>query len=238
MPESLPQEKRTDPETPFNKLTGPQQTKNTSYTIRRKGSRYNILGPRGRLFGTYKSASVVGPRWEEMTHTPWPYRSSAYESGTRLWQLGMIAREQVGRRQLSLRPTPESVPVVSLSRIRPARKPDLPAPQDRTGIVLPTPVLALPAPRIDLQKQTRLIQALRRNPGLLFDPEVRQALRHEVEYHRPYARWAEMLLRILARYETRQHQQRPARAKSETILAKHIAWQEQRSAAVPAATGH
>ena len=70
------------------------------YRIMRKGSRYNILGPQGRVFTKYKSASVAGPRWEELTHTPWPYDSTAYERGLRLWELGLIPRDQVGKRNI------------------------------------------------------------------------------------------------------------------------------------------
>jgi hypothetical protein len=70
------------------------------YKIVRKGSLYNITGPHGREFSKFKSASAAGPRWEELTHTPWPYESTAYTPGMRLWELGIIRREHVGLRQL------------------------------------------------------------------------------------------------------------------------------------------
>jgi hypothetical protein len=54
----------------------PQTSEPSRYRITRKGSRYNILGLDGRLFTKFKSASIVGPRWEELTHTPWPYESA------------------------------------------------------------------------------------------------------------------------------------------------------------------
>ncbi len=77
------------------------------YKILRKGSVYNIQGPYGREFSRYKSASAVGPRWEELTHTPWPFESSAYQSGLRLWELGIIRREHVGLRKLLVDPVPD-----------------------------------------------------------------------------------------------------------------------------------
>jgi hypothetical protein len=80
------------------------------FKILRKGSVYNIVGPYGREFGSYKSASVVGPRWEELTHTPWPYESSAYTPGIRLWELGLIQREHVGMRKLLTRPDALATP--------------------------------------------------------------------------------------------------------------------------------
>ncbi len=76
------------------------------YKILRKGSVYNIIGPYGREFRSYKSASIVGPRWEELTHIPWPYESSAYTSGLRLWELGIIPREFVGMRKSLIGPDP------------------------------------------------------------------------------------------------------------------------------------
>lgn len=57
------------------------------YHVRRRGSRYNIFGPGGRVFTSYQSAGVAGPRWEELTRTPWPHPSSAYRPGLRLAQL-------------------------------------------------------------------------------------------------------------------------------------------------------
>ena len=150
------------------------------YTIRRKGSRYNIFGPYGRTFTTYKSASVAGPRWEELTGTPWPYPSTAYEPGTRLRQLGRAPRPPVEAAPKS-RVTPDPVP------------PRAPLPP----ITIPTR-LALPAPRIDVAEQTRLIRALKQNPRLLFRPEMQRALRIEIEYHRPHAAWAQKVLALEA----------------------------------------
>ncbi|HVO68460.1 MAG TPA: hypothetical protein VMT24_00355, partial [Aggregatilineaceae bacterium] len=208
MHDSQPQEQRTDPETPLNESAISQPRESTPYTIRRKGSRYNIAGSHGRLFSTYKSASVVGPRWEELTHTPWPYRSSAYESGLRLWQLGLIERDQVGQQQLQPPSTasaePSSTPADAGVLTSPAgqEKHDIRQASPLTGtevLKAYTLVLALPAPRIDLEEQTWLIQALRHNPSLLFNAQVRTALEHEVEYHRPDARWAATLLKLLAR---------------------------------------
>jgi hypothetical protein len=194
-----------------------RQQEHHRYRILRKGSRYNILGPEGRIFTKYKSASVAGPRWEELTHTPWPYASSAYESGQRLWELELIDREQVGKRTVTVQSKPQ---------------PKKPAPQSpaRVGrsVSVPDTPLALPAPRIDLDEHRRVIQSLRRNPALLFDPQTRQALHHEVEYHRPDARWAQHLLELLARYDKRQRARKPARIESSAqITAHHIAWQEQ-----------
>jgi hypothetical protein len=189
-----------------------RQQEHHRYRILRKGSRYNILGPEGRIFTKYKSASVAGPRWEELTHTPWPYASSAYESGQRLWELELIPREQVGKRTVTIRTK-------------------MPATKSSTGAgrsaSVPVPLLALPAPRIDLDEHRRVIQSLRRNPTLLFDPRTRQALQHEVEYHRPDARWAQHLLDLLGRYDKRQRARKPTRIESSAqITAHHIAWQE------------
>jgi hypothetical protein len=246
--ESDPQEQRTDPEAPLYESATPQSKEGLPYLIRRKGSRYNIFGPHGRIFHSYKSAGVAGPRWEELTHMPWPYRSSAYQSGLRLWQLGLIEREQVGQRQLQAcsQPPPEPVrppadegtPALLAQRDSSSLRPT--AALTSASFKWQTLPLALPAPRIDLQNQTRLIRALRHNPSLLFNAQVRQALEHEVEYHRPNARWAQTLLKLLARYDARQR--RPRRSvgvRSETILARHIAWQEQQlaSASAPAAHG-
>jgi len=191
------------------------------YRIMRKGSRYNILGPSGRIFSKYQSAGTAGPRWEELTGTPWPYDSTAYERGQRLWELGLIKREQVGKRNIPVEDsqTPEPPRAARKTRSRPKVA--------SVVIALPPAILALPAPKIDLQQQTQLIQALKANPALLFNSKVQQALRHEVEYHRPQARWAAHLLRLLARYERRQQKQQWG-ASSATITARHIAWQEQR----------
>ncbi len=189
-----------------------------AYSIRRKGSLYNIVGPQGREFVKYVSAKLAGPRWEELTHTPWPYPSSAYEPGLRLWQLGVIDRHQVGQRHLDP-PAP----------VRPARRaaPRRPAPVMRVW-QMPVLRLCLPAPRIDLQEQARLMQALRRDPARLFDPTIRLALRHEVEYHLTQAVWAAHLLKLLDRYDRRQR--RAAAVPSpQTITARHIAWQEQQA---------
>jgi hypothetical protein len=202
---------------PCKPTSGSSSETKPSYRIIRKGSRYNILGPEGRIFVKYRSARIVGPRWEELTRTPWPYTSSAYTRGHRLWELGLIARHQVGKRN-----------VVVLHD-----KPDHPPAQWKGGVerqktrlirIKVKTSLALPAPCIDLQEHIRLMQALRHKPVLLFKPQVQQALRHEVEYHRPQARWAAHLLKLLARYE-RQHRRPPMDAAA--ITARHIAWQEQ-----------
>lgn len=63
------------------------QVRGDWYHVRRRGSRYNIFGPDGRAFNRYESAGVAGPRWEELTRTPWPHPSSAYQPGLRLAQL-------------------------------------------------------------------------------------------------------------------------------------------------------
>jgi hypothetical protein len=89
--------------------------------------------------------------------------------------------------------------------------------------------LALPAPRFDLAHQERLMRALQQNPRLLLEPEMRQALQREVEYHLPQARLARRLLKWLDRYEVRR-QRRARRLSDRAILARHIAWQEQRLA--------
>jgi hypothetical protein len=191
----------------------PQDIGTPYYRIMRKGSLYNILGPDGRLFTKYKSASIVGPLWEELSHTPWPYESTAYERGLRLWQLGLIQREQVGKRHIMVQAEPlTQKPTPKLSKY--------------PVIIKPLTILALPAPRIDLDTQIRLMQALRRNPVLLFDAQIQQALRHEVEYHRPDAKWALHLLKLLARYE--RQQRHSSETGSAAVLEKHIAWQEQR----------
>jgi hypothetical protein len=228
---------------PENELLGHENDRDPSfsnqftshrYRILQKGSRYNISGPNGRIFSKYKSAGVAGPRWEELTLTPWPHQSSAYQSGLRLWELGVIERDQVGQRQITVDPRPARaktpgpkslVPVVS--RHQPTRSPSL------LKIEPIMPPLALPRPRIDLEKQASLMHALRRDPNLLFNANIREALYHEVEYHLPYARWAKTLLRMLERYEKRRRVHQPAvQTSSQTILAKHIAWQEQRVASI------
>ena len=95
----------------------------------------------------------------------------------------------------------------------------------RSVVIKPVTLLALPAPRIDLDEHIRLMQTLRHNPALLFDVQIQQALRHEVEYHRPDTNWAQHLLKLLARYERRHRQS--TRISSRTVLERHIAWQEQ-----------
>jgi hypothetical protein len=195
-----------------------------TYYIRRRGSRYNILGPGGRAFKTFQSAALAGPRWEELTHTLWPHPSSAYVPGTRLRELPPGTGSAEGRTAVQVEP-----------RQAPARHPNVARPV--IPVVQPASrsysmaglLLALPAPRIDLAEQSRLIRMLHRNPPMLFDPRVQQALQHEVDYHRPDARWAQHLLKLLSRYEVRQRrQQRAKTTSSATILARHIAWQEAR----------
>lgn len=202
------------PEQPTSKTSASRQASRSphEYRILRKGSRYNITGPEGRIFARFKSASIAGPRWEELTHTPWPYSSSAYEPGLRLWELGLIARHLVGK-----------TAAIRRAQSTPAPRPSCPT-RRPVSITVPT-VLALPAPRIDLARQAELVTALRKDPRLLFNANVRQALTHEVEYHRPYALWAKKLLKLLDRYEARQ---RSAPVTPETVTARHIAWQEQR----------
>ena len=190
----------------------PQNSEPSRHRIMRKGSLYNILGPDGWLFVKYKSARIVGPRWEELTHTPWPYKSAAYERGLRLWQLGLIRREQVGKRHI-------------IVQAKPPAQQHAPKPSRRRIVIKTFTTLALPVPRIDLEEHVRLMQALRRNPVLLFDAQIQQMLRHEVEYHRPDAQWAQHLLKLLARYERKYRQS--TRISSKTVLEKHIAWQEQ-----------
>jgi hypothetical protein len=190
---------------------GHQDGDTTQYRIVRKGSRYNILGPDGRIFTKYKSASVVGPRWEELTSTPWPYDSTAYERGFRLWQLGLIRREQVGKQHIVV----QRKPVAPIAAPKPASR----------IVIVPITRLALPAPRIDLNEHIRLMQSLHKNPVLLFDARIQQALRHEVEYHRPDAKWAQHLLKLLARYE---RSRQSSGTSSDIVREKHMAWQEQR----------
>jgi hypothetical protein len=204
------------------------------YFIRRRGSRYNIFGPQGRLFRTYQSASVAGPRWEELTGTPWPYRSTAYQAGLRLWQLGALERREPGaelvHRDEDDAEGPE-VPVTQAGSI--GDSPDISFAAGESPAVLPLAPsgvpLALPAPRFDLARQQYLMHALQENPRRLFEAEMRQVLQREVEYHLPQARLARRLLKWLERYEARR-QRGVRRLSSETILARHIAWQEQRLA--------
>ena len=176
------------------------------YIISRRGSVYNIFGPEGRVFRKYRSASVVGPRWEELTHTLWPYPSTAYSTGQRLWELGLIARENVGAGEQRADPTPaQEVRLVDLS--------------------LP----ALPPPPFDLGMQQRVLAALRRDPRLLTAPMSRAALEMEVEYQGPHAPWAAGQLAILNRYERRERQRTTRPPAPRDILARHVAWQEQRA---------
>jgi len=78
------------------------------------------------------------------------------------------------------------------------------------------------------------MQALRCNPTLLFDAKTQEALRHEVEYHLPQARWAAHLLKLLERREQRHRRPRHApQISPQTITAKHVAWQEQQPNAGP-----
>lgn len=206
------------------------------YFIRRRGSRYNIFGPHGRLFRTYQSASVAGPRWEELTGTPWPYRSTAYQPGLRLWQLGVGERPAVQPEPAYRILDAAEGPDVPLTRLGPSATPAVtsPAPGESVSglpLTLSGAPLALPAPRFDLAHQERLMHTLRRNPRLVLEPEMRQVLQREVEYHLPQARLARRLLKWLDRYEIRR-QRRARRLSDKAILARHIAWQEQRLAAM------
>ena len=184
-----------NPNPTFKSAEPPSQQSTTSpheeprVTIRRKGSRYNLFSAHGRIFSTYKSASVVGPRWEELTRTPWPYPSTAYESGSRLRQLGLTPLALAAQKRTPQPQTPAA---------RPAPRP----------IELPT-TLALPQPRINLDEQNRLIRALKQNPRLLFRPEMQQALRTEIEYHRPHAAWAQKVIDLEARYRARKLEEPP-----------------------------
>ncbi|MBN1565085.1 MAG: hypothetical protein JXA10_14670 [Anaerolineae bacterium] len=90
------------------------------------------------------------------------------------------------------------------------------------------PLLALPAPHINLDLQTRQINTLRRNPKLLFKTEMRIVLQNEVDYHRPYADWARTLLTMLARFERRQARRKPhVETHTQAIMDKHLAWQQE-----------
>jgi hypothetical protein len=201
------------------------------YRIMRKGSRYNILGPQGRIFTKYQSASTAGPRWEELTCTPWPYDSTAYERGHRLWELGLIDRTQIGQRQIIVQhPENDSVEAKPTPK-RVGRKMQPKQPVKLVVITLSTSRLALPAPKIDLDQHQRLMNALCQNPMLLFTPQIHQALRHEVEYHRPQATWAAHLLKLLDRYERRQRTQQRIQSDA-AITAKHLEWQAARMRAV------
>ncbi len=205
------------------------------YFIRRRGSRYNIFGPQGRLFRTYQSASVAGPRWEELTGTPWPYHSTAYQAGLRLWQLGVLERREPAAELLHHSEDGAEGPEVPVTPRDESVTPDSLLAAGETPVALPlipsSVPLALPAPRFDLARQQHLMRALRENPERLFETEMRQVLQREVEYHLPQARLARRLLKWLERYEVRR-QRGLRRLSSETILARHIAWQEQRLAEI------
>ncbi len=211
------------PDAPFSSDALPADR--PKYRIMRKGSRYNILGPHGRVFTKYRSASTAGPRWEELTHTPWPYASSAYTRGRRLWELGLIDRQQVGAQEINIRPGSGARPA---SQPEQSESPVARVPPEPPAIVVPLACFALPAPSLDRESHERMLRALQRDPALLFTPEAQHALRNEVLYHRPQARWAQHLLNLLARYERQQRRQRPAPVDPETVLQKHIAWQEHR----------
>ena len=171
------------------------------YHIRQRGSRYNILGPNGQVFKTYKSAGVVGPRWEELTRTPWPYSSCAYSAGDRLRQLRQdisLPEQPQPRNQLSSTSLDslDTAPEREKQRApRQAKPPSRPVPMGQ--------VLALPAPCINLQLQARLVEKACRQPLSIFSPAVEQALWQEVDYHRPQAAWAQAVLDLLAKAEHR-----------------------------------
>lgn len=186
-----------------------------AYHLRRRGSRYNILGPDGRVFTTYQSAGVAGPRWEELTLTAWPQPSTAFAPGSRLRQLRPAAPAV----------TPPAAGAPQPKTLQPALF--------SAAAALAALPLALPAPRINLAEHEHLMQRLRRHPPLLFTPRIRLALQHEVEYHRPQALWAAHLLKLLARYDARQRkQQRSHVPNAERILEQHLAWQAGQRATV------
>ena len=161
-----------------------------------------------------------------MTRTPWPYASSAYERGHRLWELGLIERDQIGQRNIvMLQPKAESEPASPPNRA--GRKVQQKQPVKLVVITMPIFQLALPAPKFDLEQHKRLMNALRQNPTLLFTPQIKQTLRHEVEYHRPQAKWAAHLPKLLERYERRQRPRQAINTDS-VITAKHIEWQAER----------
>ncbi len=99
----------------------------------------------------------------------------------------------------------------------------------KDSIFRPVMMLSLPAPRINLDVQTRQVNNLRQNPKLLFKAEMRIVLQNEVDYHRPYAEWAQTLLNILDRFERRQRRQkRHIETHSQAIMDKHLAWQQEK----------
>ncbi|MBN1565084.1 MAG: hypothetical protein JXA10_14665 [Anaerolineae bacterium] len=136
------------------------------YAILRKGSVYNIVGPYGREFGSYKSASIAGPRWEELTHTPWPYDSSAYTPGMRLWELGLIQREHVGMRKLLTHP--DSPPPAASStppaqsqqtdRAEPETTPETPSEPAEAAAPESKPVRQPPRESATMQRTTKPVQ--------------------------------------------------------------------------------
>jgi hypothetical protein len=208
-------------------MVTPEHRQPDRYRITRKGSRYNLLGPNGRIFTKYQSASVAGPRWEELTHTPWPYDSTAYERGHRLWELGLIDRTQIGQRNVVVKPAHKNSGNAGQKPGRGGRKVQLNPSVNPVRITMAISPLALPTPTIDLAQHKRLMTALRQNPALLFTSPIQQALRHEVEYHRPQARWAAHLLKLLARYERRQRTRQSMKSDA-TLTIKHIKWQQER----------
>lgn len=97
------------------------------YHVRRRGSRYNIFGPGGRVFTSYQSAGVAGPRWEELTRTPWPHPSSAYRPGLRLAQLdpasAPVARVPAPAPKAAPAPQPGPYEIVKVRRRAPLAEP-------------------------------------------------------------------------------------------------------------------
>lgn len=206
----------------YTATVSPIEKPAVAYRIHRKGSRYNILSARGREFTKYQSARVAGPRWEELTGTPWPFESTAYEPGLRLWQLGAIRREEVGARTKPVAKEVESGPITCPTTFGALLDPD-------------HALLALPAPRIDVEAQRRAMQRLRSDPRLVFAPETRVILQREIEYNLPQARWAQTLLRLLIVFEKRRrsiHERVATDPKS--VLDQHVAWQRERLVATAA----
>jgi hypothetical protein len=162
-----------------------------------------------------------------LTHTPWPFDSTAYERGHRLWELGLINRDQIGKRNIVITPRQKNSESAKQKPKRVGCKVQLNPSVNPVRITITVSPLALPTPTIDLEQHQRLMTALRQNPALLFTSPIQQALQHEVEYHRPQARWAAHLLKLLARYEQRQRTQQRMKSDSD-ITAKHIEWQAER----------
>ncbi len=92
------------------------QVRDDWYHVRRRGSRYNLFGPDGRAFDRYQSASVAGPRWEELTGTPWPHPSSAYRPGLRLAQIAPPA-PLASRRPAPVERPPLHYEIVKVRRV-------------------------------------------------------------------------------------------------------------------------